>query len=85
MVNHGWLEEGQLLRDAAKLRHIPGVIVQGRYDCCTPPGRAGKLKQAWPEVELNIVPDAGHHVQRARESRRAGPRHRQFAERREGS
>jgi proline iminopeptidase len=60
MANHGWLEEGQLLRDASKLRGIPGVIVQGRHDTCTPPIAAWKLKQAWPEVELNIIPDAGH-------------------------
>jgi proline iminopeptidase len=60
MANHGWLEEGQLLRGAEKLRGIPGVIVQGRHDTCTPPVAAWKLKQAWPEVELNIIPDAGH-------------------------
>jgi proline iminopeptidase len=60
MATHGWLEEGQLLRDATKLRGIPGVIVQGRHDTCTPPIAAWKLKQAWPEVELNIIPDAGH-------------------------
>jgi proline iminopeptidase len=60
MATHGWLEEGQLLRDAIKLRGIPGVIVQGRHDTCTPPIAAWKLKQAWPEVELNIIPDAGH-------------------------
>jgi len=60
MANHGWLEEGQLLRDASKLRGIPGVIIQGRHDTCTPPIAAWKLKQAWPEVELNIIPDAGH-------------------------
>ena len=60
MANHGWLEEGQLLRDAVKLKGIKGVIVQGRHDTCTPPVAAWKLKQAWPEVELNIVPDAGH-------------------------
>jgi len=60
MATHGWLDEGQLLRDATKLRGIPGVIVQGRHDCCTPPVAAWKLKQAWPEVELNIVPDGGH-------------------------
>ena len=36
------------------------MIVQGRHDTCTPPVAAWKLKQAWPEVELNIVPDGGH-------------------------
>ena len=60
MANNGWLEEGQLLRGAQKLRGIPGVIVQGRHDTCTPPAAAWRLKQAWPEVELNITPDAGH-------------------------
>ena len=61
MANNGWLKEGQLLRGAAeKLRGIPGVIVQGRHDTCTPPVAAWQLKQAWPEVELNIIPDAGH-------------------------
>ena len=60
MANRGWLEEGQLLHGAQKLRGIPGVIVQGRHDTCTPPVAAWKLKQAWPEVELNIIPDGGH-------------------------
>ncbi|HUQ14359.1 MAG TPA: prolyl aminopeptidase [Novosphingobium sp.] len=55
-----WLDEGQLLRDAGKLRGIPGIIVQGRHDCCTPPAAAWALKCAWPEVELQIVPDGGH-------------------------
>ncbi len=55
-----WLEPGQLLRDAHKLSHIPGTIVQGRHDCCTPPSAAWALKQAWPEVDLQIVADAGH-------------------------
>ena len=43
-----------------KLKGIPGVIVQGRYDCCTPPSTAWDLHQAWPEAELVIVPDGGH-------------------------
>ena len=60
MANRGWFDEGQLLEGAKKLGGIPGVIVQGRHDSCTPPAAAWKLKQAWPEVELNIVPDGGH-------------------------
>jgi proline iminopeptidase len=55
-----WLEPGQLLRDAARLHAIPGVIVQGRHDSCTPPSAAWALKQAWPQVDLQIVPDGGH-------------------------
>jgi proline iminopeptidase len=60
MLHKGWLEEGQLLEGVGKLRGIPGVIVQGRHDCCTPPRAAWELKRAWPEVELNIIPDGGH-------------------------
>ncbi len=60
MVNRGWLEEGQLIRDAGKLRDVPGVIVHGRYDCCTPLDTAWALHRAWPEADFHIVPDAGH-------------------------
>jgi len=60
MANRGWLVEGQLLDGAAKLRGIPGVIVQGRHDCCTPPRAAWALHKAWPEAELQIIPDGGH-------------------------
>ena len=55
-----WLEPGQLLRDAGRLAGIPGIIVQGRHDCCTPPSAAWALKKAWPQVDLQIVPDGGH-------------------------
>ena len=60
MAERGWLDSGQLLAGAAKLRDIPGVIVQGRHDCCTPPRAAWALHKAWPEAELVIVPDGGH-------------------------
>ncbi len=60
MINKGWIEEGALIRNAALLHGIEGVIVQGRYDCCTPPAAAWDLKQAWPQVALEIVPDGGH-------------------------
>lgn len=60
MANRGWLEDGQLLRDTAKIRHIPGIIVQGRHDTCTPPVAAWNLHRAWREADLRIVPDGGH-------------------------
>ena len=60
MANGGWLDEGQLLRDAARLKGIPAVICQGRHDCCTPPAAAWALHKAWPEAELEIIPDSGH-------------------------
>lgn len=59
-LNDFYLEEAQLLRDAHKLKGIPGIIVQGRHDICCPPTSAWALKQAWPEVDLRIVHDAGH-------------------------
>lgn len=60
MRHGGWLEEGQLLRGVERIRHIPCVIVQGRHDSCTPPVAAWALHRAWPEAELEIVPDGGH-------------------------
>ena len=56
----GWWDEGQLIRDAHRLRGIPAVIVQGRYDMCTPMMTAWDLHRAWPEADLRIVADAGH-------------------------
>jgi proline iminopeptidase len=58
--NGGFVDEGRLIADAARIRHIPCVIVQGRYDVCTPVATAWDLSRAWPEAELRIVPDAGH-------------------------
>jgi proline iminopeptidase len=60
-ANRGFLEaDGQLLRDAGKIRHIPGVIVQGRYDVVCPIVSAWALHRAWPEADFVISPDAGH-------------------------
>jgi len=59
-VHGGWLDEGQLIRDAGRLKGIPGVIVQGRYDIATPPTTAWDLHRAWPEAEFHLVEDAGH-------------------------
>jgi proline iminopeptidase len=60
-VNGGFLERpNQLLEDVHKIRHIPAVIVQGRFDVVCPARSAWDLHNAWPESELRIVPDAGH-------------------------
>ncbi|MEU4325917.1 prolyl aminopeptidase [Nonomuraea dietziae] len=59
-VNRGFFEPGQLIRDVDRIRHIPAVIVQGRYDACTPMATAWDLHRAWPEAEFHIVDDAGH-------------------------
>ena len=59
-MNEGFFDEEQLLRDVDKIRHIPAVIVQGRYDVCTPVATAWDLHKAWPEADFHIVDDAGH-------------------------
>ncbi len=60
-VNGGFLRTPtQLLNDVPKMRHIPGVIVQGRYDVVCPMKSAWDLHRAWPEADLRIVGDAGH-------------------------
>ena len=60
-VHGSWLRcDDQLLQDVQKIRHIPGVMVQGRYDVVCPARSAWDLHQAWPESRLEIVPDAGH-------------------------
>lgn len=59
-MNNAFLEDDQLLRDAHKLKDIPGVIVQGRYDMICPMESAWALHRAWPEAEFHIIPDAGH-------------------------
>ena len=58
---HGcWLEPNQLLRDAGRLKGIPGTIVHGRYDMPCPARYAWQLHQAWPEADLRLVEGAGH-------------------------
>ncbi len=60
-ANRGFFrEDGQLLKDAFRLKDIPGVIVQGRYDVVTPLHSAWALHKAWPTARLDIVDDAGH-------------------------
>jgi len=60
-VNKGFFEvDDQLLRDAHKLRGIPGVIVHGRYDVVCPAQNAWDLHKAWPEAKLVISPTSGH-------------------------
>jgi len=52
----------QLLDDVWKIRHIPAVIVHGRYDVVCPVKNAFDLHSRWPEAELEVIPDAGHAV-----------------------
>ena len=60
-VHGGFFEaDDQLLRNASRLKDIPAVIVQGRYDVVCPTRSAWDLHRAWPEADLRIVADAGH-------------------------
>jgi proline iminopeptidase len=60
-VNRGFFpEDGHLLANVERIRHLPCVIVHGRYDMCTPLRIAWDLHKAWPEAQLRIVADAGH-------------------------
>lgn len=60
-VNRGFLEaDGQILAQMDRIAHIPGVIVQGRYDMICPPESAWKLSRAWPAAEYKLVRNAGH-------------------------
>ncbi|MEP2604358.1 prolyl aminopeptidase, partial [Marinobacter sp.] len=59
-MNNAFLEDDQIVRDAALLKDIPGIIVHGRYDMVCPLDNALALSQAWPEADLRIIRDAGH-------------------------
>lgn len=60
-VHGGFFEqEGQLLDNVDRIRHIPAVIVQGRYDVVCPMRSTWDLYRAWPEADLQVIPDAGH-------------------------
>jgi len=55
-----FLEEGQLIAGMPAMAHLPGIIVQGRYDILCPLDAADRLHRAWPGSDLIVVPDAGH-------------------------
>lgn len=62
-VNRGFFgRDDQLLRDVGRIRHLPAVIVQGRYDVVCPATSAWALHRAWPEAKFLMVPDAGHSM-----------------------
>ncbi len=59
--NGGFLDyDGQILANMGRISHIPGIIVQGRYDMICPPASAWRLNELWPNGELAMVRDAGH-------------------------
>ncbi|MEB3285959.1 MAG: prolyl aminopeptidase [Vampirovibrionales bacterium] len=59
-MHQAFLKSNQLINDAPKIRHIPTVIIHGRYDVICPVKNAWALHQALPDAELRIISDAGH-------------------------
>jgi proline iminopeptidase len=59
-ANGTFVPEGWPWTDLGRIRHLPGTIVQGRYDIVCPPVTADALARAWPEARYVVVPDAGH-------------------------
>jgi proline iminopeptidase len=60
-INRGFFpEENWILNNVDRIRHIPAVIVQGRYDVVCPPVSAWEMHRAWPEAQFKMIPDSGH-------------------------
>jgi proline iminopeptidase len=59
-ANDSFMQPDQLMREAGKLRGIPGIIVQGRFDLLCPPATSYALGNVWPGAEIRIVEGAGH-------------------------
>lgn len=59
-LHDGFLAEDQLIREIDRIRHLPAVIVQGRYDVICPPLTAARLHAAWPQAKFWMIADAGH-------------------------
>jgi proline iminopeptidase len=60
--NDCFMRPGQLMAEAGKLKTIPGLIVQGRYDLLCPPATSHALAAAWPAAEVRLVEGAGHSL-----------------------
>ncbi len=65
MNNAFFPTDNYLIENVGKIRHIPAVIVQGRYDVVCPMMSAWELHRAWPEADLHVTPDAGHSAMEA--------------------
>jgi proline iminopeptidase len=59
-AHDAFLSDDQLIRDVDRIRHLPAVIIQGRYDVVCPALSAWRLHEAWPEASFQMIEDAGH-------------------------
>jgi proline iminopeptidase len=60
VAHNAWMEDGSLIRGAAALAKIPGVLINGRFDFQAPLGNARALHREWPNAQLIVVDNAGH-------------------------
>lgn len=60
MHNHCFIEENQILNNMDTIKHLPCIIVHGRYDMVCTLENAQSLYDVWPEAEMDIVREAGH-------------------------
>ena len=60
LINDCFLQQRPLLAEVERIRRLPAIIIQGRYDMVCPPVTAYALHQVWPEAQFIMVPDAGH-------------------------
>ncbi|HWA66596.1 MAG TPA: prolyl aminopeptidase, partial [Mycobacteriales bacterium] len=58
--NNSWLEPDEIVRNAARLRDVPGWLIHGRLDVSSPLDAPWRIHRAWPGSELTIVDDDGH-------------------------
>lgn len=65
-ANHAWLEDGELIGNAAALASIPGVLVHGRLDLSCPVTTAYELARAWPRAQLFVCDESGHRASPAK-------------------
>jgi hypothetical protein len=60
-VNGGFFDaDDQIIQNLHKIKHIPCVLIQGRYNMCTPVRTTWDIHKAWPEADVRLVGDAGH-------------------------
>lgn len=60
-INGGFFDpDDQIIRNLHRIKHIPTVLVQGRFDMCTPARTAWEIHKSWPDADFHLVDDAGH-------------------------
>jgi proline iminopeptidase len=62
-INNGFFDsDNWILENVNKIKHIPGIIIQGRYDVVCPMQSAWDLHYKLQKLEFKIVDNAGHSM-----------------------